>query len=37
MNISLGDFSAEVDRKTFLNQQLGMNVYMKIIMIMELE
>jgi hypothetical protein len=33
----LGDFNAKVGKKTFLNRQLGMKVYMKLVMIMELE
>jgi hypothetical protein len=37
MKILLGDFSANVGRKDFLNRQLGMKVYMKSEMIMELE
>jgi hypothetical protein len=36
MKFLLGDFNAIV-RKTFLNQQLGMNIYTKLVMIMELE
>jgi hypothetical protein len=31
------DFNTEVGRKDFSNQQLGMKVYTKLIMIMELE
>jgi hypothetical protein len=37
MKILLGDFSAKVGGKKFSNQQLGMRVYTKIIMILELE
>jgi hypothetical protein len=37
IKILLGDFSAKVDREDFLNQPLGMKVYMKLVMIMELE
>jgi hypothetical protein len=37
MNILLGDFNAKVGRETFSNQQLGMRVYTKLVMIMELE
>jgi hypothetical protein len=36
MKILLGDFNAKVGRKTFPNQ-LGMRVYMKLVMIMESE
>jgi hypothetical protein len=36
MKILLGDFNAKVGR-TFLNLQLGMKVYTKLVMIMELE
>jgi hypothetical protein len=35
MKILLGDFNAKLAWKTFLNQQLGMKVYTKLIMIME--
>jgi hypothetical protein len=34
MNTLLGDFNAKIVRKTFSNKQLGMRVYMKL-MIME--
>ena len=34
MKILLGDFNAKVGRKTFSNQQLGMRVYISIVMIM---
>jgi hypothetical protein len=40
IRILLGDFTASVwreDRKMFLHQQLGMKVYTKSVMIMELE
>jgi hypothetical protein len=33
MKILLGDFNAKVGREDFLNQQLGMKVYMKFVMI----
>jgi hypothetical protein len=36
MNVMLGEFNAEVTRKTFLNQQLGMKVYSNLVMIMVL-
>jgi hypothetical protein len=37
MKILLGDFSAKVGREDiFLKQQLGMKVYTKLVMIMEL-
>jgi hypothetical protein len=36
MNILLGDFNAKEATNTFLNQKLGMNVYNKLVMIMEL-
>jgi hypothetical protein len=36
MNILLGDFNAKVGREDFLNQELGMKVYTKLVMIMEL-
>jgi hypothetical protein len=36
MKILLGDFNVKVARKTFLNRQLGMKVYTKLVMIMEL-
>jgi hypothetical protein len=35
VKLLLGDFSDRVDRKTFSNQQLGMRVYTKLVMIME--
>jgi endonuclease III-like uncharacterized protein len=35
MKIVLGDFNAKVGRKTFLNLQLRMNAYTKLVMIME--
>jgi hypothetical protein len=37
VKILLGDFNAKEARKTFLNQQLEMNVYMKLVMIIELD
>jgi hypothetical protein len=37
MKILLGNFNAKVGREDFLNQQLGMKVYTKLVMIMELE
>jgi hypothetical protein len=36
MKILLGDFNATVGREDIFKQQLGMRVYMKIVMIMEL-
>jgi hypothetical protein len=36
MEILLGDFNAEAGREDFLNEQLGMKVYMKLISTMEL-
>jgi hypothetical protein len=35
MKMLLGDFSAKLLQKTFSNLQLGMRVYMKLVMIME--
>jgi hypothetical protein len=35
--ILLGDFNAKVGREAFLNQQLGMKVYRKLVMIMMLD
>jgi exonuclease III len=35
MKILLGDFNAKVGREDFLNRQLGMKVYTKLVMIME--
>jgi exonuclease III len=35
MKIWLGDLNAKVDREDILNQQLGMKVYIKLVMIME--
>jgi hypothetical protein len=35
--ILLGDFSAKVGRGDFLNRQLGMKVYTKLVMIVELD
>jgi hypothetical protein len=37
MKILLGDFNAKVGREDFLNRQLGMKVYAKLVMIMELD
>jgi exonuclease III len=37
MKILLGDFNVEVGRKDIFNRQLGMKVYTKSVMIMELE
>jgi hypothetical protein len=37
MEIPLGDFSAKIVGKVFLTRQLGMKVYMKLVMIMELD
>jgi hypothetical protein len=37
VKILLRDFNAKVNREDILNGQLGMKVYMKLIMIMELE
>jgi exonuclease III len=37
MKILLGDFNTEVDREDFLSEELGMKVYTKSEMIMELE
>jgi len=38
MKILLGDFSAKVEReRIFLSRQLGMRVYIRIVMIMVLE
>jgi exonuclease III len=37
MKILLGDFNAKVGREDISNRQLGMNVYTKSVMIMELE
>jgi exonuclease III len=36
MKILLGDFNAKVGRENILNRQLGMEVYTKLVMIMEL-
>jgi hypothetical protein len=35
MKILLGDFVAKAGREDILNRQLGMKVYMKLVMIME--
>jgi hypothetical protein len=37
IKILLGNFSAKLDRKDFLNRQLGIKVYTKLVMIMELD
>jgi hypothetical protein len=37
MKMLLGDFSAKVGRETFANQQLGMWVYTKLVLIIEFE
>jgi hypothetical protein len=37
MKVLLGDFTVNLGREDFLNQQLAMKVYTKLIMIMELE
>jgi hypothetical protein len=37
MKIVLGDFNANVDMEYILNQQLRMEVYTKLVMIMELD
>jgi hypothetical protein len=37
MKILLGDFNAKAGREDFLNRQLGMKVYMKLAMTVELE
>jgi hypothetical protein len=37
MKILLGDFNAKIGRKDILNRQLGMKVYTKLVMTMELE
>jgi hypothetical protein len=37
MKMLLGDFIAKVGTEDFLNKQLGMKVYTKLIMIMELD
>jgi exonuclease III len=36
MKILLGDFNAKVGKEDILNRQLGMKVYTKLVMIMEL-
>jgi hypothetical protein len=36
MKILLGDFNAKVGREDFLNRLLGIKVYTKLVMIMEL-
>jgi hypothetical protein len=36
MKILLGDFNAKVGREDISNQQMGMRVHMKLVMIMEL-
>jgi hypothetical protein len=37
MQILFGDFNAKVGRKVIFNRQLGMKVYTKLVMVMELE
>jgi hypothetical protein len=37
MKIVLGDINVKWGKRIFLNQQLGMRVYIRIVMIMELE
>jgi hypothetical protein len=37
MKILLGDISAKVGKEDFLNRQLGMKVYTKLVMITELD
>jgi hypothetical protein len=37
MKILIGDFNAKVRKEDIFNQQLGMRVYMKLEMILELE
>ena len=37
MKILLGDFNAKVGERIFSNRQLGMRVYIRIVMIMVLE
>jgi len=37
MKILFGDFNAKVGERIFSNRQLGMRVYIRIVMIMELE
>jgi hypothetical protein len=37
MNILLRDFSGKVGKEDITNRQLGMKVYMKLVMLMELE
>jgi hypothetical protein len=37
VKIMLGDFNAKVGRKDILNRQLGMKVYAKLVMTVELE
>ena len=37
MKILLGDFNAKMGERIFSNRQLGMRVYIRIVMIMELE
>jgi hypothetical protein len=37
MKILLGDFNAKVGRENILNQQLGMRVCIRIVMIMVLD
>jgi len=37
MKILLGDFNAKVERENILKPTIGMRVYIRIVMIMELE
>jgi hypothetical protein len=37
MKILLGDFNAKVDREDIFKRQLGMKVYTKLVIIMELD
>jgi hypothetical protein len=37
MKMLLGDFNAKIGREAFSNQQLGMRIYMKLVMIMDVE
>jgi hypothetical protein len=37
MKILLGDLNAKAGREDFLNRQLGMKAYMKLVLIIELD
>jgi hypothetical protein len=37
MKMLLGDFNAKVGKEDILNRQLGMKIYTKLLMTMELE